>query len=1220
MAAAAASAAPSEPPPPGSVDGPAAPPSTTTAAAAGAASSASPLPPSSGPSPPPRVAPTRVAPSSSGEAPPPSSAAPRSPPLPPSASAPPSSSSSSSSISPLMAYVDVDPNERMPPPPPPSRDAELTRRAEETVRGAVLSRRNGANGGDDRQEAHQSRLIDTLRRKPSPPELLATLEAISSTDAGMALDDIATRARAHARLVHCLTMLDPFVPSAAGAEGLRRVEAARGERRKRAAREAAAVGGGRRSPMTVRIAEPSLRLKEDAKHVAPPMPYFRYQVADAHLRLLVGLASHNAVLSLSVVRSLWGRLTEFGTRWTEWWRGEAERARRGRRTRERIEERTPEGERPVPGAAGLSVEFYRDALCRSGGGGDGDDDDEGLDERGDVGWDRLPGGRSFACRRANGLFVRSERGRGGAALFGSLRLDEVAERRRKAWTERRIGALLSLGTSPGLGWQVPGRLSPEPCDVPVSFGWKGNRGKDVPRETTWCNPSELHWFFGSEARHHDGTSVATGMASRDPQRFQGESPTLDIFASLSSAAYQYRHLNRQRFSTTNRVRRLLLALANVLRLCPRAKPDLLREMSDNFPHHRTCPPAAYAWYVRQCLQAVRLAPSLEGPVLGLLVDKALDMDVEIKIGEGGSVALDAAPREEEDDGEEASESSPPLGTKKRSFHRISRESLVGHGAAAAAGGAPRSGDSAPDEADRVREVSERLDALMAALIDHVVRATTFSPDSLPSAARAVLNARRLHRRLEDVFDGKVRTTDRAKFVQFVLFVLFGRENDALECFGRALAERERRRQEGGSTDDASDAVDPDAGPIAPINPTEPLYRKFCAGLINLLYDPGHHAGDAPRQTVVCYLASFVARATYVCPETACKCVTALLRWAEAYLVERGAGAGPPAGGVKGAPRRLSSAASLGNDAPRRAHTLFYTVCQAAFYIVCFRGAEVFRCYREALHGKDDPSSHCPVIESVDVGPSRWRPLCEIALRPLAHCLGSVREEFLRVAEDLDVFLLGSEEGGSGAAASQREEAATFLAMLWDLSSAKRGGPDKAPSLGAKRRWQSSNISTAATREKRMLDSGVAGLGRGSNPLDYFFLFDPYLLSASHGHLGQFYRGWEDCVPTAAGDEEKEEAEEHPKDGGDRDNDGVMLDDAQSEVNNLEDEDECSEDREERNQEEEEEEAEEDSDDEKEKDGEGPSVHLGLASFSDEKILEMKLRRSRAMSTGSQCSS
>lgn len=662
-----------------------------------------------------------------------------------------------------------------------------------------------------------------------------------------------------------------------------------------------------------------------------------------------------------------------------------------------------------------------------------------------------------------------------------------------------------------------------------------------------------------------------------------------------------------------------------------------------------------------CLQMVHLVPTFEGPILSLFVDKALDMDVEIKINNRGVVLLDTSPREDEHgepivvsgdhhtttdggmlEGKTYSSPTMPL-SKKRTFNQISNDSLASsstaidnHNKLINNETTQSNFDLAHEEKKNVLEISDRLDTLMTVLYQRIIKVTTFSPTSLSSAMSAVINARRLYRHLDGVFDKKVRTTDRSKFVQFIFFVLFGRENDALECVGRLMAEREAdqqkkllllQQQEKGTEQTAEldetslkeemEQMDPNmasAMPASPINVTDPLYRGFSAKLIDFFFNPSY-AGDVPRQTVVCYLASFVSRASYVCPETVCECIAALLRWAEVYISAQQQQ--PSNGGNNTTPtvnrsmRRLSTTTSMGNTQNQcEVHTLFYTACQAAFYMMCFRGVEAISYYRKACQHKDDPESQYADPESVDIGPERWKFVCGHALQPLKYCLESVRLEFLHLAEDLDLFLVvNNPKDGNSAGNSSREEASKFLDNLWKTATSKKQdkqsphGPNKMTQT--KKRRRSTLISTAATQEKKRLVGGVGGLGRGSNPLNSFFPFDPYLLQKSYEHVDPYYRNWEDCILSL--DDEVEIGEET----------GVACDDEDEDASDLSD---LEEDEEEIASEEEEDGSdEEDADDHSHGSKKATTKKAGLASLNEENHFEMEIRRSRAMSTGSQCS-
>jgi RNA polymerase I-specific transcription initiation factor RRN3 len=69
-----------------------------------------------------------------------------------------------------------------------------------------------------------------------------------------------------------------------------------------------------------------------------------------------------------------------------------------------------------------------------------------------------------------------------------------------------------------------------------------------------------------------------------------------------------------------------------------------------------------------------------------------------------------------------------------------------------------------------------------------------------------------------------------------------------------------------------------------------------------------------------------------------------------------------------------------------------------------------------------------------------------------------------------------------------------------------------PSSTANGRRRSTTIQTAATIElgkKKGGGGGVGGLGKGTNPLDSFFPFDPYLLCRSHKFISPFYKSWDE---------------------------------------------------------------------------------------------------------------
>jgi RNA polymerase I-specific transcription initiation factor RRN3 len=179
-------------------------------------------------------------------------------------------------------------------------------------------------------------------------------------------------------------------------------------------------------------------------------------------------------------------------------------------------------------------------------------------------------------------------------------------------------------------------------------------------------------------------------------------------------------------------------------------------------------------------------------------------------------------------------------------------------------------------------------------------------------------------------------------------------------------------------------------------------------------------------------------------------------------------------------------------------------------MMCFRGTEAMQYYRSAMEyhsthsvNELEPNVEIPYadLEHVDIGPARWAKICGHELQPLRFCLESVRGEFLHVAS---VFRLLPPQLLERLAADDLK-----MSTAWNK-------PRK-----------SAVITTAATLAKRRMKGGVGGLGQGSNPLDSFFPFDPYLLRRSHIFVDPFYKNWEGGVDYHYddGDDDDEEEEE-----------------------------------------------------------------------------------------------
>jgi RNA polymerase I-specific transcription initiation factor RRN3 len=390
----------------------------------------------------------------------------------------------------------------------------------------------------------------------------------------------------------------------------------------------------------------------------------------------------------------------------------------------------------------------------------------------------------------------------------------------------------------------------------------------------------------------------------------------------------------------------------------------------------------------------------------LVIDKCLEIDVNITIKDNGEVTVEEETKDVEEKANDGGDN-----TGARAHHEF------------------------PVNANDVDQLSDTLDSLLALLMR-----------TMSQGCSDGHGAREVYYEILPVFESTIITTHKSKFVQYCLFYLCGVESERTPA---------------------------NATPVAGASGQEHsiLHRDFASKLLEIVVDP--YRSMLTRQSAACYLASFVSRASYVEAETVCESISTLLRWAEAYMDS------------------LAVNSIWAADAREQSelHSLFYTVCQAAFYIMCFRGTDALRFSREALKQFDEGEStgraDLPSPNDIDLGVTRWTRVCSHELQPLRFCLESVRSEFLHVAH--------------------------FFTLVEEHVLDKLVVDAKRMSTGRVNKKAASTIKTAATLEKQRRKGGVGGLGRGSNPLKSFFPFDPLLLRRSNVFVEPFYMHWQGPV-------------------------------------------------------------------------------------------------------------
>ncbi|VEU35207.1 unnamed protein product [Pseudo-nitzschia multistriata] len=480
------------------------------------------------------------------------------------------------------------------------------------------------------------------------------------------------------------------------------------------------------------------------------------------------------------------------------------------------------------------------------------------------------------------------------------------------------------------------------------------------------------------------------------------------------------------------IHRIHSMIFNVLRLVPKSMSDVYPIIASKFPFWLK-DKESLVWYTKQSFKVLDYLPSIRQRVFELLIEKCVEIDVNIFIKDNGDVTIDETEQRSAEDEDE-------YGQKNTNKSKVNLNTSVD-------------------------VLSDKLDALLELLFDNI-----------QSGCQAgVSSTQKIYHELVQIFESTILTTHKSKFVQFCIFLPCGLEAQ-IASNNEMIENIEQKSNESPITVSASNSKG-----VIEHEEEAILYREFASKLLQILVDP--YRATTTRQSCACYLASFVSRAAFIGIDSVCESISALLTWAEAYIGSLGIYS------VRAADARQQS----------EHHALFYTVCQAAFYIMSFRGNEAIEYYRNAVKyeaanadgtmnddlGQDNDEPQYPDLECINLDGKRWTSLCGHALQPLRFCLESVRSEFLHMAH---FYTLIDEE---------------VLNKL--VADAKR------LSTGRVNKKAASSIKTAATLERRRQTGGVGGLGRGSNPLKSFFPFDPLLLRQSHGYIEPLYKYWEGPV-------------------------------------------------------------------------------------------------------------
>ncbi|PWN40701.1 RNA polymerase I-specific transcription initiation factor RRN3 [Ceraceosorus guamensis] len=590
-----------------------------------------------------------------------------------------------------------------------------------------------------------------------------------------------------------------------------------------------------------------------------------------------------------------------------------------------------------------------------------------------------------------------------------------------------------------------------------------------------------------------------------------------------------------------------LLLRSLLSLIPTLPSQLAPLLVRSFPHKREGK-VAHLVFVSNALKLCEYAPELAETVLSCVVDRGMQIDVEIQL-ELDDLEDDVDPNEaftapnayDDDpfrsvmegtatDDDDDSDDEDGLLLEDDGFSDLSGSD-----------GEDSRLDDAAAQAKRlktVRELVDKLDAVMGCVFRHLEDRNSHYEDlarggdgsvsrmqlderksaagelagisadlgldltsHAPSPARAAaLRSNQFHLLLS-VFQRAVLPTFKSRYVQFFVFWAASLDPDFADLLlgfllGKAIygVGAEQQLLSNGSTQ--------------PMTGSEPTIMRVAASS---------------------YVASLVSRARYISISDTRAVMLNLCSFLEGHLERTGRVQVQEASEVpSGARRQLEAELSGGVNGQ---HALFYSVAQAAFYIFCFR----WRDLRVSSASEDEESAGGQDLSTIGNASWRWSEGLHILqraitspLNPLAHCSPEIVRQFAAVAQHTGLLFCWSIIESNNRRRGKRRAPGMELRDAGSGSGTPMNQSAPGTPTGSRPDQLSRQASGADVAQDDSDGGGTPRQGMGGyapQTLDVFFPFDPYRLKHSSRWIDPLYREWSDVAPEGMEpDQEEGEAE------------------------------------------------------------------------------------------------
>ena len=551
------------------------------------------------------------------------------------------------------------------------------------------------------------------------------------------------------------------------------------------------------------------------------------------------------------------------------------------------------------------------------------------------------------------------------------------------------------------------------------------------------------------------------------------------------------------------------ALTRLMQLLPSSPTVLFPLLVESFPHKRNDATIQLV-YVKNLLRVSEYAGSLRDRILTTIIERMIHIDVEI-IHQVDGDQEEEADVENDDDDESDMQESDDLPTQEPELMFSMSEGCMS--------GPAGLSNTKPLVSKRIldsRAMANKLDSLMCLMFEYLnliriagtdaAKATTPKAMSTPQTPGALIaNATstpnpansgnssssgstvssgdlcdEVFSSLLRVFERSILRTHNSRFLQFLLFYYCSFKHVYAESFLRYLMEKGFEVQ--------TSAVE--------------------------------------RQNSALYIASFVARASFLRHASAIVVFEMLLKWTHAYTEYHVRTTQQAMLASQQSSYAKSTATATNLQVPEvgpleaSQHAVFYRMCQALFYIFCYRQSS----FRDMLEQNPE------ILQSLRLDQLIFSPL-----NPLRFVSQTVIEEFMRVNVELGHVV----------------QIDALVQRNHRLNQSSRIGNSSQPAANAFSAHRPRSIGQGSNGDS----SGPADASNSAtltasryDPNDIFFPFDPYQLKHSSAYIENLYityQSEEEEEEEEQQAEEEEEEQEAEQDDEDDDVESRMDDDDRS---------------------------------------------------------------------------